>query len=114
MRYHYTPGNNPPAGEVYHLGYSYCDRCTLYRKGDRVLAVVQRRFNPELKCVWLGPLDPQLAADIYAAEGFQNYFDKNSREENSEKYPLTEVRSVMWALRMKPLKKEDWEEIWRL
>ena len=42
--------------------------------------------------------------------GFKDYFLEHAEHENAHKlYPTVTVRQIMWALRMKPLKREWWE-----
>ena len=57
-----------------------------------------------------GVVDPELANDIYISEGFEEYFRKFSGREKDGIFPTVQVRKLMWALRMKPLRKEFWEE----
>ena len=74
------------------------------------MAVVQQHFNPGTKMTYWGVLDPDLANDIYISEGFEEYFEKFSEREKDGIFPTVQVRKLMWALRMKPLQKEFWEE----
>lgn len=57
-----------------------------------------------------GVVDRQLANDIYISEGFDDYFEKFSGREKCGIFPTVQVRKLMWALRMKPLKREYWEK----
>ena len=72
--------------------------------------MIQQRFDPLSKHSWWGEIDPWLANDIYLNEGFPKYFIANAREAKNDIYPTVPVRKIMWALRMKPLKKEFWED----
>ena len=56
-----------------------------------------------------GVVDRELANDIYISEGFEEYFEKFSGCENRGIFPTVPVRKLMWALRMKPLPREFWE-----
>ena len=78
---------------------------TLFIQNGSGLIVVQKRFAA--KYVYWDRIDPWLANDIYSHPNFQSYFQKNSRSEN---FPIVSVRTLMWALRMKPLPKEFWED----
>lgn len=77
--------------------------CTLYELDGRGLKVVQLRFNEKLKAFFYGPIDPWLVDDIFAQEGFGEML-------SDPPYPTVTVRTLMWKLRMKPLRKEWWED----
>ena len=60
----------------------------------------------------LEPIDPWLTDKIYLHDGFKEYFDSHAKRKNQNgEYPTVTVRQIMWALRMKPLKKERWETV---
>lgn len=72
--------------------------------------VIQQRYNEETKATYWGPIDPWLTDKIYLRIGFKEYFDAHAKKKDSHGYfPTVTVRQLMWALRMKPLKKERWE-----
>lgn len=71
--------------------------------------MVQQKFDPDKKILYWDELDPWLANDIYLAPRFYEYFKSHSYVEINGLYPIVTVRKLMWALRMKPLKKEIWE-----
>lgn len=80
---------------------------TLYFENGRGLIVTQKHFNPDTReCFW-NPVDFWIANDIYTSKNFPEYFSQNAKETD---YPILELRKVMWALRMKPLQKEAWED----
>lgn len=79
---------------------------TLIQNGSKKLIIVQKRFNPGMKTCYWDAIDPWLANDIYLNPNFPSYFAKITAEENS---PIVMVRQIMWALRMKPLPREEWE-----
>ena len=85
-------------------------KCTLYLKNGKGVAVVQKRFNSKTKTFWWGPIDPWLVDDISAQEAWPNWFDKNAEEPTYNVYPSFTVRKVMWAMRMKPLPRESYEK----
>lgn len=90
------------------------NRCTLYRKNDLGLGVIQQRYRiaaTGLKFTYWSTVDPKLANDIYKQPKFQEYFAKRARRPVNGIYPTVTVRQIMWALRMKPLKKERWETV---
>ena len=106
MRYYYEPIN----AETYACDHPLYNRCTLYLKDGKGLAVVQNRYSPKAKVSWLGPIDKELIYVIPEHEGFNEFFDKNSSSiDQNGLYPSVMVRTIMWALKMKPLRKNIWE-----
>ena len=64
----------------------------------------------ELELITEYYIDPWLTDKIYLRIGFKEYFDAHAKKKDSHGYfPTVTVRQLMWALRMKPLKKERWE-----
>ena len=112
MKYYYEkPEKWIGAGEIYICDHPMYNRCTLFRIANRGLAVVQERFSKQTKARWYGPIDPWLAGDLYFVSGFQEYLNNNAEKpDQNGLYPTVTVRKIMWALRMKPLRKEYWEE----
>ena len=123
MRYHFEKPEIylNKYGKTYFCDHPVYDRCTLFMLGDRGLAVIQQRFDPETKETRWTEIDPWLTDSIYLNPGFKNLFDKRSKKttellrdnKNSSTllYPTMTVRQVMWALKMKPLKRERWETV---
>lgn len=111
MRYHYEKPKyySTIYGKRYICDHPVYNACTLYKIGDRGLAVIQQRFDPETKSTWWSEIDPWLTDDIYLSPGFKIYFDKHAGEAMDGLYPTVTVRKIMWALRMKPLSKEPWD-----
>jgi hypothetical protein len=111
MRYHYKKPDiySVIYGEVYICDHPVYSRCTLYKIGDKGLAVIQQRFNRDNKSTWWGELDSWVANDLYLNNGFKKYFDERSGECKNGLYPTVTVRQMMWALKMKPIKRERWE-----
>ena len=111
MRY-YT---EKPKGAVSTRRYTYkhnhalYHECTILRKNDVGLAIVQMRFNTKLKIFWYGPVDSWLTDKIVSQQGFELYFSEHAEKPSDGLYPTVTVRQIMWALRMKPLKKYEWE-----
>ena len=112
MKYYYEkPDEWIGAGKTYICNHPLYNRCTLFQNGSKGLTIIQERFDKERKIRWWGPVDPWIAGDIYLNEGFYDYFKSVAGEpDENDLYPTVKVRSVMWALRMKPLQKEFWEE----
>ena len=111
MRYHYER----PSIYVSMYGTTYiCDHpaynsCTLYLHGDKGIAVIQQRYDEHTKRTWWGEIDAWLTDDIYLHPKFKEFFDKRAGECVDGLYPTVSVRQIMWGLKMKPLKKEQWE-----
>ena len=112
MKYYYEkPENWVGAGETYFCNHPRYNRCTLFREGGRGLAVIQEYYNEKTKARWYGPLKPWLSGDIYFSSGFRDFFEKYASEPDlNGLYPTFTARKVMWILRMKPLRREYWEE----
>ena len=96
-------------GETYICDHPVYDRCTLYRIGDKGLAVIQQRYDPNTKHTWWGEIDKELTDVLYLNMGFRSYFEKRSGVCTDGLYPTVTIRQIMWALRIKPLPKERWE-----
>ena len=113
MRYHH----DKPAmyaetyGEIYSCDHPVYSRCTLFRDDNDGLAIIQQRYAPKNKKTWWGPIDPWLVDQLYLHPGFYAYFKDRSRPCTDGFYPTVTIRQIMWALRMKPLKKERWETV---
>ena len=111
MRYHYEK----PAiylsmyGSTYSCNHPAYDRCTLFEVGDKGLAVIQQRYDPETKKTWWGEIDPWLTDALYLHPKFKKIFDERSGEARDGIFPTITIRQLMWALKMKPLKRERWE-----
>ena len=134
MRYHFEKPDiyRTHYGETYICDHPVYDRCTLFKIGDRGLAVIQQRFNPETKETRWTEIDPWLTDAIYLNPKFKTLFMRQSstadtirtkqsgnsnakgsanisNDSTNSLYPTLTVRQVMWALKMKPLKREMWE-----
>ena len=112
MKYYYEkPENWIGAGKVYICDHTMYRQCTLFQSGNVGLAIIQERYDPEKKVRWWSYIDPWLAGDIFLNKKFEGYFVDHARQADERGiFPTYKVREVMWALRMKPLKKEYWEE----
>lgn len=113
MRYFTTaPEMNVPVfGETTICDHPVYSRCTLYRGDGLGLAVIQQYYIPESKHTYWAEIPPWLANAIYLEAGFPGYFRKHAGHGRNGLYPTVTVRQLMWALRMKPLKKEKWETV---
>lgn len=111
MRYHYEKPlfYSSMYGETYICNHPVYDSCTLYKISDRCLAVIQQRYNPETKSTWWSEIDPWLTDSLYLHPRFKKFFDERSGQATDGVYPTVTIRQIMWALKMKPLKRERWE-----
>ena len=111
MRYYYEKPKEYKAsyGRTYHCNHKLYSACTLYEEDGKGLAVIQQRFNPKLKVFLWGPIDPWLVNDIFLHKDFSENFSKLAAEAENGLYPTISIRKLMWKLRMKPLRKEWWE-----
>ena len=113
MKYYYEPPGEWSHKNwcVYYCNHPMYKRCTLYRHGELGLAVVQKRFDAKTRSIWWGSVDPPIAYDISIQDGFWTFFnDCATLPDRRGNYYTVSLRKIMWALRMKPLRKEFWEE----
>ncbi len=113
MRYHYEKPNNYSSfyGKRYSCNHPVYDTCTLYLIRDRGLAVIQQRFDSETKSAWWGEIDPWLIDALYLHPGFKQFFDERAGTCTDGLYPTVTIRQIMWALKLKPIKRERWETV---
>lgn len=98
-------------GETYICDHPVYDRCTIFREKERGLAVIQECYDPETKRTWWAEVEPCLVDSLYLNPGFYRYFQERAGTCKDGLYPTVTLRQIMWALRMKPLKKERWETV---
>ncbi len=112
MRYYYEPDMTLKAtkAETYECNALLYKKCTLYRDGKKGLAVIQQRYSKNLRATFFSPIDPWLVDPIFHQERFPKIMSEFAAEPGENGlYPVIELRSLMWFLRMKPLRKEPWE-----
>lgn len=111
MRYHYEKPDTylHNYGTVYECNHPVYSRCTLFQIGNRGLSVIQQRFDEHTKATRWDAVDPWLASDLYLHPNFKEYFDDRSGEGTDGLYPTVTIRQIMWALKIKPMRKERWE-----
>lgn len=111
MRYHHEKPKiyRSVYGEVYICDHPVYDRCTLYRIGNKGLAIIQQRYNKYTKVTKWTDIDPWLTDMLYIHEKFKKFFDERSGECIDGLYPTVTIRQIMWALKIKPIKRERWE-----
>lgn len=111
MRYHYEKPTIYLSmyGSTYHCNHPVYDVCTLFRIGDKGLAVIQQRCDPDTKRTYWGEIDPWLTDALYLHPKFREYFEMRSGECTDGLYPTVTIRQIMWALKIKPIPRERWE-----
>lgn len=117
MRYYYERPEEWTMVEGLTLTFQHplYNKATVYTNEEKGIAVVQQRFNQANKVTWWGPIDPWLVDDIASQPDFDNWFRKHAdgKDENGL-YPTFTVRELMYAMKMKPLKREIFEDVhWR-
>lgn len=96
-------------GELYLCDHPVYNRCTLYRIQNKGLAVIQQRFDSTTKSTYWTEIDEWLTDLLYLNENFKDFFDERAGECTDGLYPTVTIRQMMWALKIKPLKRERWE-----
>lgn len=113
MRYH---TEKPPIyknvfGIMHHCDHPLYNQCTVLKVKDKGLAIIQQRFDPATKSTWWGEIDPWIPNPIYIHPKFLAYFNEHGGHCENGLYPTVTVRQIMWALKMKPIKRERWETV---
>jgi len=111
MRYHYKIPKTYKSnyGELYICDHPVYDRCTLYKISNKGLAIIQQRYDEYTKSTIWTEIDPWLTDVLYLHENFKEYFDERSGKCKNGIYPTVTVRQIMWALKIKPIKRKRWE-----
>ena len=111
MRYHHEKPEyyKSKYGKVYICDHPVYDRCTLFKIGNKGLAVIQQRYDKYTKNTLWTDIDPWLTDELYLHDRFKEFFDERSGKCVEGLYPTVSVRQIMWALKMKPIKRERWE-----
>lgn len=113
MRYHFEKPAfySSICGERYTCNHPVYDRCTLFKIKERGLAVIQQRHNSQSKQTHWGEIDAWIIDALYLHPKFKGYFDNRSGESVDGLYPTVTLRQIMWALKMKPVRRERWETV---
>lgn len=113
MRYHYEKSNitTNMYGKIYKCNHPVYNQCTLFVIGDKGLAIIQQRFDKETKSTYWSDIDSYLNDTLYLHSNFKEYFDERADVPINGLYPTVTIRQIMWALKMKPLKRERWETV---
>lgn len=111
MRYHYQKPTIflSMYGDTYKCNHPVYDKCTLFKIENKGLSVIQQRYDIETKRTWWTELDPWLTDEIYLHPKFYGFFNERAGECVDGLYPTVTIRQLMWALKMKPIRKCRWE-----
>ena len=111
MRYHYEKPllYSSMYGTTYICNHPVYDKCTLFRIGDKGLAVIQQRYDSSTKRTWWQEIDPWLTDVLYLHPKFKKFFDERSEIATDGLYPTVTIRQIMWKLKIKPIQRERWE-----
>ena len=111
MRYHYDKPNLYLSmyGETYECDHPIYNKCTLYKLDDKGLAIIQQRLDQETKKTYWDEIDPWLTDDLYLHPKFKEFFAERASTATDGLYPTVTIRQIMWALKIKPIKRERWE-----
>lgn len=111
MRYHYEKPSLflSMYGETYECDHPVYSKCTLYLADKRGLAIIQQRYDSDTKKTWWGEIDPWLTDYLYLHPRFKQFFEERAGACKDGLYPTVTIRQIMWALKMKPVKRERWE-----
>ena len=86
-------------GELYICEHPVYNSCTLYKIGERGIAVIQQRFDEKTKLSWWSEIDPWITDVLYLHPKFREYFEKHAEICIDGLYPTVTIRQIMWALR---------------
>ena len=113
MRYHYSKPSlyTPIYGELYECNHPVYNRCTLFKANNEGLAIIQQRFSSSTKSTYWTELDDWLPNELYLNPSFIDYFNDRKGKPIDGLYPTVTLRQAMWALKMKPIKRERWETV---
>ena len=111
MRYHYEKPSIylSKYGNTHICDHPVYNKGTLFKIGDKGLAIIQQRYDSSTKTTWWGEIDPWLTDELYSHPRFKEYFDERAKKCSNDLYPTVTIRQIMWALKMKPIPKERWE-----
>lgn len=98
-------------GQRYCCDHPVYNHCTLFLVGERGLAVIQQRYDPETKHTFWAEVDEWLTDPLYLHPRFRAFFDRRAGTGTDGLYPTVTIRQIMWALKMKPLPKQPWETV---
>lgn len=110
MRYHCKVMDSVPMfGETYTCNHLVYSQCTLYKHDDYGLAVIQQYYDPITKHTWWSSIEKPYMNLLYGNPKFPKYFGEKAGLCKDGLYPTVTIRQMMWALRIKPIKRQPWE-----
>lgn len=110
MRYHCDVEDSVPMyGETYVCNHMVYNSCTLYRNGELGLAVIQQYYDPITKHTWWSHIENKYRNMLYGSPKFPEYFKAKAGISINGLYPTVSIRQMMWALKLKPIKRKPWE-----
>ena len=111
MRYHYEKPEiySTIYGHTYKCDHPVYNKCTLFKINNKGLAVIQQQYNHSDKATYWEDIDPWLIDELYLYEKFEPFFNDRAGEPQNGLYPTVTIRQIMWGLKMKPLRKQQWE-----
>lgn len=111
MRYHYEKPTLYLSmyGDTYECDHPVYNKGTLYLLDNKGLVVIQQRYDSETKTTWWDEIDPWLTDYLYLHPKFMEFFEIRAKEPINGLYPTVTIRQIMWAFKMKPVKRERWE-----
>lgn len=95
--------------ETYQCDHPYYNSCTLFKSKEKGLAVIQQRFNKNTKTTWWTGIDYFWTKEIEQNVYFKKVFDEMAGDCKDGIYPTIELRKLLWKLKLKPEKREEWE-----
>lgn len=110
MCYHYKKPEiySTIYGVTYRCNHSVYDACTLFKINDKVLAIIQQRYNSSNKTTYWTSIDTWLVDELYLHTKFEEFFNTKAGECDNGLYPTVTIRQIMWGLKMKPLPRKQW------
>ena len=73
--------------------------------------MIQQRYVERNKHTYWSEIDPWIANCLYLNPQFAALVNERGKEPVDGLYPTITVRQAMWAVKMKPLKKLQWETV---
>ena len=111
MRYYYEKPDIFVSmyGTTYEYDHPVYNKCTLFKMGDKGLAVIQQRYDPDTKHTWWDEIDPWLTDYLYLHPKFRDFFNERADVCKDDLYPTVTIRQIMWGMKCKPIKRQRWE-----
>lgn len=111
MRYHYEKPDIFVSmyGATYECDHPVYNKCTLFKMGNKGLAVIQQRYDPTTKHTWWDEIDPWLTDYLYLHPKFKEFFNERADVCKDGLYPTVTIRQIMWGMKSKPIKRQRWE-----